>query len=83
MSKPGKSRVIIHHKAPECVGCAYCAEVIPQYFKLDEDGMAILLNGEEKGGLFHAEGLAIDIEDIKEAARGCATNIISVDRASG
>ncbi len=79
MSKSKRSRVTIHHKAEECVGCAFCAEVIPQYFKLDKDGMAILKDGTRRGPLFHAEALAIDLDDINEAAEGCATNIISVD----
>ncbi len=76
-----KSRLIIRHKAAECVGCAFCAEVIPQYFILDEDGMAVLLNSEQQGVFDQAEGLSVDLEDIEEAIQGCATNIISVDKS--
>ena len=80
MSKSSnKSRKVISHKAAECVGCAYCAEVLPQYFKLDEDGMAILLNSEQKGVFHKAEALAMDLPEIEDVIKGCATNIISVD----
>ena len=76
----GNSRLVIRQKAADCVGCAFCAEVIPQYFKLDDDGMAVLINAEQHGVIHQAEGLAVDLEDIKEAAKGCATNIISVNK---
>lgn len=79
MSKAGKSRVSIRHKADECVGCNYCAEVIPQYFELDDDGMAILLNGEQRGVYHHATALAVDLQDLKDAVEGCSTSIIFVD----
>jgi|TARA_B100000959_G_scaffold244747_1_gene268892 ferredoxin len=79
MSKGTKSRLTIRHKADECVGCNYCAEVIPQYFELDDEGLAILLNGEKRGIYYHAEALSIDVQDIRDAVEGCSTSIIFVD----
>jgi ferredoxin len=74
-----KSRVTIRHKADECVGCNYCAEVIPQYFELDDEGMAVLLNSEKRGIYHHAEALAVDLPEVKDAVAGCSTSIIFVD----
>lgn len=79
-SKSSKSRVVIRHKEAECVGCAFCAEVIPQYFRLNDDGMAILENSSTQGVFKEAEGLAMDLEDIESAIKGCATNIISIHK---
>ena len=74
-----KSRVTIRHKADECVGCNYCAEVLPQYFELDGDGMAVLLNAEKRGVFYHTVALRVELSEIKDVVDGCSTSIIFVD----
>lgn len=69
----------IRHKKKECIGCALCEQEAPDYFAMDDDGMAILLNSEERGVFHHAKGLEFDREILARAEEGCPVNIIHVD----
>jgi ferredoxin len=73
------ARIIIRHKADECIGCCACAEVIPQYFQMDEDGMAVLSGGQKQRLVLKATALAMDLDDIETAVEDCPVNIIRVD----
>ncbi|MFK5955916.1 MAG: ferredoxin [Planctomycetota bacterium] len=79
MVKVSRAHVVIRHKAAECIGCAVCEEVIPQYFQLDEDGMAQLLDGTSEGVFYRAVGLRMDEDAIQEAVDGCPVDIIRMD----
>jgi len=76
MGKKSTSLVVIRHKAIECVGCCLCAETIPQYFQMNDDGMSELVGGKEEGVFHRADGLAIDSHDIELAVEGCPVDII-------
>ena len=53
----------ISHKKPECIGCALCAEVAPNYFEMDEDGEAQLIRVVREQGKFQfSEGFEDDRE---------------------
>ena len=79
MVKVSRAHLVIRHKAAECIGCAVCEETIPQYFQLDENGLAVLLDGTEEGGFYRAVALKIDEADIEAAVEGCPVDIIRVD----
>ncbi len=68
----------IRHKKPECIGCKLCADVAPQYFEMDSDGLAQLLNAKTQGVFDTAEGFDEDLEDLQQAEQGCPVNIIRV-----
>ena len=55
----------IRHKKPECIGCKLCADVAPQYFQMDEDGLAQLLNSKQQGVFQMVDGFDEDLEDLK------------------
>ena len=72
--------VIVTLQREKCIGCNYCAEFAPEYFRMSKkDGKSVLLKSVEKKG-FHT--LKISIEDAYEscekAAKACPVKIISV-----
>ena len=71
----------IRHKKSECIGCKLCADVAPQYFVMDEDGLAQLENSHEVGVFHTSEGFDEDREDLLQAEEGCPVDIIHIDWA--
>ncbi len=69
----------IRHKKNECIGCALCEQEAPEYFTMDEEGMATLHKFTQIGVFQHGQGLEIDRPALKRAAEGCPVNIIHVD----
>lgn len=70
----------IKHKVGECVGCRHCADTAPHYFKMDDDGIAQLINSTQEGVFQCGEGFEEDIEELKKSEEGCPVNIIHVDK---
>jgi ferredoxin len=69
----------IKHKQNECIGCAQCVELAPDYWELDQDGMAQLLyKSSQWGGHTLGEGFDSDKETLDLAAESCPVNIIKV-----
>tara|TARA_B100000959_G_C14798859_1_gene548837 strand:+ start:407 stop:655 length:249 start_codon:yes stop_codon:yes gene_type:complete len=73
------SQLVIRHKAEECIGCCLCEETAPQYFSINEEGLAVLLNSTIKGAFACGTGLELDRNDLETAAEGCPVDIIRVD----
>ncbi|MGE9289336.1 MAG: ferredoxin [Puniceicoccales bacterium] len=70
----------IAHKKSECIGCALCTEVAPEYWYLDENGEAQLREVKRTDKQFeYGEGLPQDRKELQTAAKGCPVNIIRVD----
>lgn len=69
----------ISHKRPECIGCGLCAEVAPNYWFMDEDGLATLhAISRDRGDFQEGDAFDEDEEILAEAERGCPVQIISV-----
>ena len=71
--------MVIRHKKKECIGCALCEQEAPDYFEMDEDGMANLLESVEQGVFQQSKGLEYDRAMLTRAEEGCPVNIIHVD----
>jgi len=69
----------IEHVKKECIGCGACAAVCPDFWEMDNDGMAHLKGSKEVEGHWDLE---IDTEEARasnqEAADVCPVNIIHV-----
>ncbi|MFT5059540.1 MAG: ferredoxin [Planctomycetota bacterium] len=78
MAKVTKAHLVIRHKAIECIGCCLCEETAPQYFRMDENGMAELIDGEAEGLFYKFVGLKMDQAELLEAEEGCPVDIIRV-----
>ncbi len=59
----------IDHDRPNCIGCAACAAVLPENWKMNEDGKSDVINPE-----FEEK----DFERNKEAADCCPVNVIHI-----
>ena len=70
----------IRHKRIECIGCMFCHEVAPNYWIMDDEGLAQLINVTgERDEWQLAEGFDDDREALKEAADNCPVQIIKVE----
>ncbi|MDQ8202495.1 ferredoxin [Pelagicoccus sp. SDUM812003] len=70
----------IKHKRRDCIGCAFCAEVAPNYWKMDEEGLAQLHQIVDTDDPFEiGQGFEEDREALKEAADHCPVSIIRIE----
>ena len=72
--------VIITLQRDKCIGCNYCAEFAPEYFRMSKkDGKSVLLRAVDKKGFFTLKTPQMDaLEPCEKAAKACPVNIISV-----
>lgn len=71
--------VKIRHKKPECIGCRLCADIAPQYFEMDDEGLAQLINSTPQGVFQIAEGFDEDLDDLEQCQEGCPVDIIYIN----
>ena len=74
--------IIITQQRPKCIGCNYCVEVAPEYWRMSKkDGKCTLIHSTDKKG-FHT--LKTEDSDAFErnmkAAEVCPVKIISVKK---
>ncbi|MBH55393.1 MAG: ferredoxin [Opitutaceae bacterium] len=71
----------IIHKQKECIGCDVCCDVAPNYWFMNEVGLAELHSIlRTKGTLHFGEGWVEDMEILNQAAEECPVNIIRIER---
>ncbi len=69
----------IRHKAIECIGCAACVEIAPDYWHLDDDGMARLNTQTGRQGHFElGHGFREDEAQLRDAEANCPVHIIAI-----
>ncbi len=72
--------VVITLQRDKCIGCNYCEEFAPEYFRMSKkDGKSVLLKSIEKKG-FHTLKTPVfqAIESLEKAAKACPVKIITV-----
>ncbi len=76
----GEKHTIIHFKK-DCISCGACAAINPEFWEMDEQGLAHLKGSKEVGDHWERE---IDTEEARasnqEAADVCPVNIIHVKK---
>lgn len=72
--------VIITLQRDKCIGCNYCAEFAPEYFRMSKkDGKSVLLKSTDKKGFFTLKTPMPDaFASCDKAAKACPVKIISV-----
>ncbi len=72
--------VIVTLQREKCIGCNYCEEFAPEYFRMSKkDGKSVLLKSTEKKGFFtYKTPLHEAFEPCDKAAKACPVKIISV-----
>ncbi len=72
--------VIVTLQREKCIGCNYCAEFAPEYFRMSKkDGKSVLLKTENKKGFYTLKTPNMEVyEPCDKAARACPVKIISI-----
>lgn len=69
----------LQHDRPNCIGCAACAAVAPDFWVMNEDGKSDIVGCKKKDD--EREELSIGEKDYKankEAADSCPVNVIHI-----
>jgi ferredoxin len=72
--------LIITLQRDKCIGCNYCVEFAPEFFRMSKkDGKTVLLKSVEKKGFFTLKTpISEAFEVCDKAAKSCPVKIISV-----
>lgn len=72
--------VIVTLQREKCIGCNYCAEFAPDYFRMSrKDGKSVLLRTEDRKGFYTLKTSDHGaFESCEKAAKACPVKIISV-----
>ncbi len=81
MGRNSKAHLVVRHKVGECIGCCLCAETVPQYFEMDDFGLAFLVGSIQEGPFQRATAFRMDQTDLEAAAEGCPVDIIRVNKS--
>jgi ferredoxin len=73
--------VRIIHFREKCIGCNACVELAPDRWKMSrKDGKSVLVDAEERNGIYTALVGDDELKKNLTAARTCPTNIIKVEK---
>lgn len=72
--------VVITLQRDKCIGCNYCAEFAPDYFRMSKkDGKSVLLKSRDRKGFHTLKEPNMEAHaPCEKAAEACPVNIISV-----
>ena len=69
----------VRHFKKDCISCGACASIAPEYWEMDDEGLAQLKGSKEKGDHWERKIEKKDVNPNKEAAEVCPVQIIHVD----
>jgi len=70
---------VVRHKRIECVSCALCAEEAPAYWRIDADGLAVLVQVDKTRGPFtFTPAFPQDVRVLEAVEAACPAGIIRV-----
>ncbi len=73
--------VKIQHDRPNCIGCAACTAVAPEFWSMNEDGKSDLKGAKPSASASGWTELEIEEKDFelnKSAAEACPVNVIHI-----
>jgi len=63
----------------KCIGCAYCEDIAPEFWKMNhDDGKADLISASGKNNVFSLDAFDEDLELILKTVQICPVKIIKV-----
>ncbi len=63
----------------DCIGCGSCAEVCPDYWEMDDDGLSNLLESKENEDGNFERILEEDRDCNEDAAAACPVDVIEIE----
>lgn len=73
----------MRHDRPNCIGCAACTAVAPQFWEMNQDGKSDIINGKNVDDEWQEK--EIDDKEFPvnlDAARACPVNVIHIIKKS-
>ena len=77
LQEKNEKKYVLQHDRPNCIGCAACEAVAPDFWEMNEDGKSDIKNAKtlENGWQEREIGETNFIEN-KDAADSCPVNVI-------
>ena len=76
-----KGAYTLKHDRPNCIGCAACEAVAPDFWEMNEDGKSDIKSGKNvDNGWQELNFEEKDFEINKEAADSCPVNVIHIEK---
>lgn len=67
----------IEHDRPNCIGCAACAAIAPEFWEMNDDGKSDVIGAKRLDDGTEELDISDDnFEENKEAAEACPVNVI-------
>lgn len=78
-------RYKLEHDRPNCIGCAACAAIAPNFWEMHEDGKSDIINCKKREDGWEELDIEEQDHDLnKEAAEACPVNVIHLtDKKTG
>jgi len=72
-------KYILQHDRPNCIGCAACEAVAPDFWEMNGDGKSDIKNGKNKeNGWQELDFEEKNFSENKDAADSCPVNVIHI-----
>lgn len=72
-------KYVLQHDRPNCIGCAACESVAPEFWEMNEDGKSDIKNGKNlENGCQELDFEEKDFQLNKDAAYSCPVNVIHI-----
>ncbi len=69
----------ILHDRPNCIGCAACAAVAPDFWVMSEDGKSDIVNSKKRADEWEELDISEkNYQQNREAAESCPVNVIHI-----
>ncbi|MBL7055392.1 ferredoxin [Candidatus Woesearchaeota archaeon] len=80
-----EKKYTLQHNRPDCIGCAACEAVAPDFWEMHEDGKSDIKNCKKLDNEWEELDISKkDFELNKEAAETCPVNVIHlIDKKTG
>ena len=73
------NKYILRHDRPNCIGCAACEAVTPDFWEMNDDGKSDIKGGKNvDNGWQELEFKEKDLEINKDGADSCPVNVIHI-----
>jgi len=77
--KQGSGAYTLQHNRPDCIGCAACEAVAPDFWEMNDDGKSDIKNGKNvENGWQNLDFEEKDLQINKDAADSCPVNVIHI-----
>ena len=73
------NKYMLQHDRPNCIGCAACEAVAPEFWEMNGDGKSDIKGGKDKeDGWQELDFKENDFQENKDAADSCPVNVIHI-----